>query len=294
MLRRIVFDDVNVAIVTMNSEAVKALKELLVRLEGHLDADVISLVGDIRPGLDNVTRMMLEALPNRRPKVVIILHTNGGIVEITERIVNVIRHFYQEVTFIVPNAAMSAGTVLAMSGDAIMMDYFSALGPIDPQVERDGKLVPALSYLLQWERLVEKSQNGTLTNAEFLIMRGMDLAELHKFEMARDLSISLLKQWLAAYKFKDWQTTNTRQLPVTQAMREERAEQIAQELMKHDRWGSHGRGIPMRILQTELNLQIDDFGADAVLSSTVRSYFELLIDYIGVNKVAFLVHTREF
>lgn len=222
------------------------------------------------------------------------LHTNGGIVEITERIVNVIRHFYREVVFIVPNVAMSAGTVLAMSGDAIMMDYFSCLGPIDPQVERDGKLVPALSYLLQWERLVEKSQNQTLTNAEFLIMRGMDLAELHKFEMARDLSISLLKQWLATYKFKDWHTTETRKLVVDKQMREDRAEEIAQQLMKHDRWNSHGRGIPMQILQKELNLKIDDFGADAVLSSNIRSYFELLIDYIVSNKVPNLVHTREF
>jgi len=124
-----------------------------------------------------------------------------------------------------------------------MMDFFSTLGPIDPQVEREGKLVPALSYLIQWDRFVQKSQSQTLTDAEFLIMQSMDLAELHKFEMARDLSISLLKQWLATYKFKDWQRTETRGLPVDRAMRERRAEEIASRLMKHDEWGSHGRGI---------------------------------------------------
>lgn len=161
-------------------------------------------------------------------------------------------------------------------------------------MEREGKLVPALSYLLQWERFVDKSQNLTLTNAEFLIMQGLDLAELHKFEMARDLSISLLKQWLAAYKFKDWQTTATRQLPVTQEMREARAEEIANRLMEHDLWGSHGRGISMRVLQQELNLKIDDFGADPVLSSSIRGYFELLVDYIVQNKLGNLVHSREF
>jgi hypothetical protein len=236
----------------------------------------------------------VEPLRGRRRKLFVVLHSGGGVVEIAERMVNVIRHFYEEVVFVVPNLAMSAGTILTMAGDAIMMDYFSSLGPIDPQVEREGKLVPALSYLLQWDRFVEKSLNGSLTNAEFLIMRGMDLAELHQFEMARDLSISLLKQWLAAYKFKDWTTTETRGLPVTPEMRVARAEEIALRLMKHDKWGSHGRGIPMRVLQEDLKLKIDDFGADDVLASTLRSYFELLTDYMVRNSLQNYVHSRDF
>lgn len=278
----------------VNTEATKSLKNLLVQLETKLQADTISIVGEIRPGLEGLIRLALEALPKRTDKLAVVLHTGGGIVEIAERMVSVMRNFYKEVVFIIPNVAMSAGTVLAMSGDAIMMDYYSCLGPIDPQVEREGKLVPALSYLIQWERFVEKSKNQTLTNAEFLIMSGMDIAELHKFEMARDLSISLLKQWLAAYKFKDWRKTETKGAPVTKEMREKRAEDIANKLMKHDLWGSHGRGIPMRVLQQELNLKIDDFGADGVLSSNIRDYFDLLLDYIVRNKQPMHVHSREF
>jgi ClpP class serine protease len=62
------------------------------------------------------------------------------------------------VVFLVPDVALSAGTILAMSGDAIMMDYFACLGPIDPQVEREGKLVPVLSCLEPYDRWVVKSQ----------------------------------------------------------------------------------------------------------------------------------------
>ena len=40
-------------------------------------------------------------------------------------------------TVIVPDGAMSAGTIFALSADRIMMDYFSCLGPIDPQIEKD-------------------------------------------------------------------------------------------------------------------------------------------------------------
>lgn len=64
--------------------------------------------------------------------------------------------------------------------------------------------------------------------------------------------------------------------------------------MKHDEWGSHGRGIAMHVLQNELNLKIDDFGANQVLSSSIRSYYDLLVDYIVRNKLGNFVHSREF
>ncbi len=66
-----------------------------------------------------------------------------------------------------------------------------------------------LSYLTQYNRLLDKSRQGTLTNAEFMMMNKLDLAELHKFEEARELTTSLLVKWLATYKFKDWVTTQT-------------------------------------------------------------------------------------
>jgi membrane-bound ClpP family serine protease len=279
---------------SMNAEAQKILVDLLKGLEKRLDADVLSLFGPIGSGVDHKVRRAIEAIPNRRPKLAIILHTNGGLVELTERMVNTIRHFYREVVFIVPDVALSAGTVFVMSGDEIMMDYFSCLGPIDPQVERDGKLVPALSYLIQYDRLIEKAAAGTLTNAEFAILAKYDQAELHQFEMARDLSISLLKKWLTTYKFKDWVQTETRNLPVTLEYREARAEQVATLLMDNQRWGSHGRGIPMQVVRDELKLKVNDFGADHILSSSVRRYTELLLDLMVRNQVPHMAHTRGF
>ena len=77
---------------------------------------------------------------------------------------------------------MSAGTVLVMSGDAIHMDYYSLLGPIDPQVQRPGAtgLIPALGYLIQYERLIEKGRQGILTTAEAQILIDcFDQAELY-------------------------------------------------------------------------------------------------------------------
>ena len=279
---------------SVNSAAAKALEENLQALEAKLSADCLALIGPIQVGAENKVRNALEAIDNRRKRLAIILHTGGGLVEITERMVYIVRHHYQEVVFIIPNVAMSAGTIFVMSGDEIMMDYSSCLGPIDPQVEREGKLVPALSYLIQHERLIKKSADGTLTSAEFAILAKQDLAELHQFEMAKDLSISLLKSWLATYKFKDWAWSKTRNRAITQADREERAESIANKLMDNQLWGSHGRGIPMKVLREEMKLRIDDFGADPELSRLVRSYFDLLVDYVVKNEIPHLAHTRGF
>ncbi|MDP3238678.1 MAG: hypothetical protein Q8N26_38165 [Myxococcales bacterium] len=268
--------------VSVGSEGAAALRRRLLSLEEAVSADVLGVFGIIRPGVERDIRDQLEIMASAkeklRPRLAVVLTTPGGVVEVTERIVAVLRHFYGEVAFYIPDIAFSAGTVLAMSGDQIWMDYFSCLGPIDPQVERDGKYVPALSYLSQYDRLVAKAQAKTISEAEFLIMRGFDQAELHLFEKARDLSVSLLKGWLAQYKFKDWVQTESSKKQVTQQMREERAEAVAKLLMDHERWGSHGRGIGMKVLREKLNLRIDDFGEVKNLAPLLRDYATLAMD----------------
>ncbi|HEV3078750.1 MAG TPA: hypothetical protein VGY66_03185 [Gemmataceae bacterium] len=197
--------------------------------------------------------------------------------------------------FYIPDAAMSAGTVLVMSGDAIHMDYYSLLGPIDPQVQRPGAtgMIPALGYLIQYERLIEKSRQGTLTTAEAQILIScFDQAELHFFEQARELTITLLKQWLTKYKFKNWANTQTRNLPVTDQMRQDRAAEIAKRLNDPGRWHTHSRGIPMEVLRRELNLQVEDFGQKPDLSAKLRTYFKLLTDYMAKMSSVDVLHAR--
>lgn len=180
---------------------------------------------------------------------------------------------------------MSAGTVLAMSGDEIWMNYFSTLGPIDPQVERaDGKkgLVPALGYLAKYEELIAKSQAGTLTSAEAaFFVQNFDAAELYSYEQAKKLSIKLLKEWLVKYKFKNWKTTKTRKIPVTPAMRKKRAEEVGMKLSDTERWCSHSRGISMQVLRRDLKLEIVDIDERQDVRQALTDYYELLQNYLS-------------
>ena len=180
------------------------LDEHLSAIGNRLNADVIAILSPILPGLDVRLRAAIDAIPNKRSTVALILDTPGGIVEIVERLVTAIRFIYGEVIAIVPDRAMSAGTILALSADRIMMDHLSCLGPIDPQIERGGNLFPALSYLNQFERLNRKSEKGELTTAEYALLNKLDLGELYRFEQARELSIELLIKWLSQYKFGDY------------------------------------------------------------------------------------------
>lgn len=64
----------------------------------------------------------------------IILHTPGGDIAATESIVNYLQSvFPNNIRAIIPQLSMSAGTMIALSCNSIIMGKQSSLGPIDPQ-----------------------------------------------------------------------------------------------------------------------------------------------------------------
>lgn len=115
-------------------EAVESAEE---RIESILECDVINFYGELRSGIVPHLRDVVEALAARTGKrraLGICLTTPGGQAEVVEKCVEIIRHHYEYLYFIVPRMAMSAGTIFCMAGDRIYMDYSSSMGPIDPQV----------------------------------------------------------------------------------------------------------------------------------------------------------------
>lgn len=277
----------------------KKFDEYLAQLGDELSADPIAFSGGIIFGVDDAFRGCIEELKRAntgRNKLAVVLTTGGGYIEVAQRIADTFRKHYQHVEFIIPNYAYSAGTVLVMCGDVIWMDYYSRLGPIDPQIEnKSGRMVPALGYLHQYERLIAKAQNNEITSAEVeLLISGFDQAELYKYEQAKEQSMTLLKDWLAKYKFKDWNETKTRKIAVTPEMRKKRAEEIANELNKTEKWHSHGHGISMDVLIKELNLWIDNYGANQALNEKVKRYYDLLDDYMMKQGTTGVLHINGY
>ncbi len=280
----------------------KLLAEKLLEIETQFQSDVFSYYGPILDGNENIVLDIIEELATdsaKKDKLLIILTTTGGSAISVERYVNIIRNHYKEVSFIVPDYAYSAGTIFCMSGDNIYMDYFSVLGPIDPQVQnKEGTWVAALGYLDKVNELIKKAQDGTITNAEFLILKDIDLAELRGYEQAKELTIDLLKKWLVKYKFKNWNKhqTNVAKLghDVTHGEKIKRAEDIADKLGDNKIWKSHGRPINIETLEKELKLKIEDYTNEQQIRELIRSYYSLLSDYVQKNKFNIFVQTRKF
>lgn len=267
-------------------------------LEDELKSDVLFYHGGILPQYFRQFRDFVEALRSKSKRgentISVVLRTGGGSAETTERMVGVLRKHYDQVNFVVPDIAMSAGTILCMSGDKIYMDYASTLGPIDPQVPTPdtGDYVPALGYLDKVEEITKK---GQLAPADVVMLKTLDLAKLALFEQARDLSVDLLKKWLVEYKFKNWTVHRTTQpgTTVTDDQKAERAEQIARDLANHRMWRSHGRNLDVGKL-TALRIEIEDYSDNIGLRDAVRAYNDPLTGFVDRMGIEFVLHSHHF
>lgn len=276
----------------------KQLKEI----EVFLKADFISFSGQIVDGSEAMFLRIIEDIAedeNKSDTLYIMLTTPGGSAQAVERYVNIVRYHYKTVNFIIPDYAYSAGTIFCMSGDDIYMDYYSTLGPIDPQVQnKDGNLVAALGYLDKVNELVEKARKNTLTQAEFLILKDIDIAELRSYEQAKELTIDLLKKWLVQYKFKNWKVHRTDELlkgkEVTLEEKMRRAKEIADKLSDNNLWKSHARPINIDSLERMLRLEIRDYGSNSEFRNRIRNYYFLLNDYLRNKGYLVYIHTRRF
>lgn len=124
----------------------------------------------------------------------LVLHTPGGDLAATEAIVNYIRDcFGNNVCAIVPQMAMSAGTMIACSCREILMGRQSSLGPTDPQLGG----VAAGGVVEEFERAVEEIGR----RPDSAVLWGQIIGKYHPTfigdcQKAVEMSESLVRDWL--------------------------------------------------------------------------------------------------
>ncbi len=93
-----------------------------------LSAEVLSIgLGDKGGFMEAVSNVQERELD-------LFLHSPGGEAEAAEAIMDYLRTRFDHIRAIVPLAAMSAATMMALACDEIVMGAHSQLGPIDPQL----------------------------------------------------------------------------------------------------------------------------------------------------------------
>ena len=201
----------------------------------------------------------------------LLIHTPGGEVAATESLVNYLRAMFRtDIRAVVPELAMSAGTMLALSCGQIMMGEHSSLGPIDPQIggiaahgvieefdraAREIKADPA--NIPKWQPIIAK-YNPTLVG---------------ECQKAIDWSNQVVKDWLTTGMFDGDDDANTK------------ADRILQELGDHALTLSHSRHISMtraRGLGLKVTALEDD---DTLQEATLTVHHACVQTLAGTNAI---------
>lgn len=260
----------------------KERKKQLFRISELRNRDVIVYAGNIKPnapaGIDYSDILPFsDQLSNLSSKNIdIIIETPGGLAEVVEDLVKLIRVNHDHVGVIVPGMAKSAGTIFAMAADEILMGNSSALGPIDAQIDHNGKRFSADAFLAGLSKIKKDADdNNRLELAYIPMLQNLSPGEIQHCENAQEFSKTLVENWLIEYKFKDWRFHSSTNEQVTEDERKARANEIATLLCNHSKWLTHDRSIKIDDLR-EMKLKITDYQESPELNDAITRYFALL------------------
>ena len=127
----------------------------------------------------------------RGADVDLLLHTGGGDMDAAEKFITLVRSRVGtgQLRVVVPDYAKSAGTLMALGADVLLMSDTSELGPIDPQIvlaDADGNRIrySVQSYLDAFQTHAAALQQDPNDVVARLMLSKLDPARLKLFEAA--------------------------------------------------------------------------------------------------------------
>ena len=223
-------------------------------------------------------------------KIDFYIETPRGSGEAAEEIAKFLRKKFEEVNFVIAGEAKSAGTILVLSGNNIYMTDTGSLGPIDAQVRIGRSVVSAHDYK-EWVDLKrdEAAKNGSLNPFDAVMVAQISPGELYGVINSLEFAKDLVKCWLEEHKFKNWTVTRTAKTKVTEQMRKERANKVAEMFCDHTAWRTHGRSLKIEDLKEDLIIErIDDDAKLADIVYRIKTVIRLILDGSTVYKLFYV------
>lgn len=236
-----------------------------------------------------IIRDMLKDVQNQT-EIDVYIETPGGNGVTAEEIARFLHKKFSKVNFVISGEAKSAGTILALSGNDIYMTETGSLGPIDAQIHIGRSVISAYDYM-EWinAKMREAIKNGKLNPVDATMVAQITPGEIqlvnHSLEFAKDL----VKDWLYTYKFNNWKETSTQKKTVTDEMKKQRANEVADEFANHSRWRTHGRSLKISDLE-EIGLMVNNLEEVPEIADIVyRIQFvcKLLLETTSIYKLFF-------
>lgn len=226
-------------------------QELIKEIELATSSQLICCIGGAATAIRRDDVLFLSDLLHnirRGEPIDLMLHTPGGDMDAAEKLVSMISGAAGTAPFriIVPDFAKSAGTLMALGSNSVLMSDSSELGPIDPQVvseERNGMvhLTAIQNYLdayAECSAALKKEPGDTTAQA---MLDKFDPTRLHHYSAAIKRARSLAEKLLGARMFQAGSGNVTA---------------IAGQLMNTKQYLSHGQMIGYVEAQ-ELGLRVD-------------------------------------
>ena len=195
----------------------------------------------------------------------LILHTPGGLPTAAESIVKYLREKFDYIEVIIPTYAMSAGTMIALGSDQIIMGKHSFLGPIDPQfILSRNRQISAHSIVNQFETAKKDfEQNPKNMQIWIPILSSLGLGLLEEAKKSLNYSKVMVQNWLEEYMLKD----------------KDKAQKVADFFIDIEEHLNHGRPIGLTQIKNELTKY--DFKVEALednkdLQETVLTTYHLM------------------
>jgi len=206
---------------------------------------------------------LVASIPDSE-EVDVIVHSPGGAPDSTERIVSILRSKFRFVGFLVPHSAYSAATMLALSGNQIVLHPSAVLGPIDPQING----TPARSIRRGFDRVREllKEEGPEALPAYIPLLEKHSLELLEICDDSLSLSKELATEWLTNYMF-DGEPNQTVKI-----------ETAVEFFSNHDTHKTHSRPLSYAKLKP-LDLRIELSGEP--LTGLLREVHILLSGFFG-------------
>jgi len=191
----------------------------------------------------------------------LILHTPGGEMAATESLVDYLRAMFgTDIRAIIPQLAMSAGTMIALACKEIVMGKHSSLGPIDPQyINPQYGRFPAHGITEELKRAAKEiKKNPEKIPLWQAIIAKYSPTLIGECEHAIRWANTMVKEWLSTGMFKGDKNARSK------------AGKVVKELGTHSLTLSHDRHISIDQAKN-LNLNVVSLEEDSKLQDLVLS-----------------------
>ncbi|MBA4158301.1 MAG: S49 family peptidase [Gemmatimonadetes bacterium] len=207
----------------------------------------------------------------------LLLHTPGGELAATESLVDYLRRMFgSNIRAVVPQLAMSAGTMIALACREVIMGKHSSLGPIDPQIVG----LPAHGIIEEFVRAAEqiKADPTTIPLWQPIIAKYHPtlIGECQKAILWAD---QMVKDWLQSGMFAN------------DPQAQDKADRIVRELGDHALTLSHSRHISAT-KAAEVGVMITPLEGNSHLQEAVLTVHHACILTLAVTPVAKIIENH--